>query len=196
MRFFLSVFLLLFFSASAFAQSTMEYATLTSGITAAAKAAEKDKNSQDKRKETVPEATIEEGANSAAMATGEIIKKLNEKSLYGLSSRLIPDGDVTGLQNTSALAVQESPEVKRTEPERAAVLSEKTEEKTTAGGPEKEISPEAVSIENGSQVKVTLKGGHAVTGKLVENRDDRIQVETSGVPLTYFKEEIEKTESL
>jgi hypothetical protein len=57
--------------------------------------------------------------------------------------------------------------------------------------PEPETKPAVAEGEKGL-VKVYLKSGQVIEGKLVEQGDDHVKVEAEGIVVTYFNEEIDK----
>lgn len=188
----LILFLLFFFIFVAMTegQSTLEYSTLTSGITPAAKA-EEGKENRGRETSDKPVKVFDEGLYAVSGTVADILSgkiEIPAESQYASNIREVQKGPEQGP---------------------APVVPEK--EKTAAPGqnqePEapKEEKPAAVqtvdadgfsSIEPGRDVKVHMKDGHVIEGAVVNAAFDRVQVETSGVQLTYFREEIKKIQLL
>ncbi|MFH0941247.1 MAG: hypothetical protein V1840_05270 [Candidatus Omnitrophota bacterium] len=56
----------------------------------------------------------------------------------------------------------------------------------------KTAAVEAAAENESGLIKVYLKSGQVIEGKLVEQGDDRVKVESNGIVVTYFNEEIDK----
>ncbi len=131
------------------AQSTLEYSTLISSVSAAASKAAA-KSAEDESKD------VYKGAAQAMTKSA---------SLLGQAG--------SGTQTPASIA----PEAQKTE-----TGPEIIQEAQTSGQKPK------------LAVKVYLKNGSVIEGNLIEQKEDHIKVDTSGIPVTYFNEEIDKIE--
>ncbi|MFA5038664.1 MAG: hypothetical protein WC732_03180 [Candidatus Omnitrophota bacterium] len=187
---YLTGFLIFLFSAGfALAQSTVEYATLSTGMTAAAKAAQQEDQAQGGEQEG-PQARVSqedgfEPQEEASTLTGEALKRIY--------------GDSQGFSATSASLFGQGSGKEQLEPvpldEAVPALSPSQGHKMIEFEEEKESLP-VPAAEGGAAVKLHLKDGHIIEGKIVEASAEQIKVDTEGVGLTYFKEEIENIEYL
>ena len=60
------------------------------------------------------------------------------------------------------------------------------------GSPAQNENPS--NTQTGSSVRIYLKNGRIIQGKLVEQKDDHLKVDLEGVTVTFFKEEIDRIE--
>jgi hypothetical protein len=166
---------------AAWAQSTLEYTALTGAVTAAAAAEEeKPKDSGDKG----------EGAgqdNTAADVAGEAIAKIYGESSEALSTKgaalLGQLGGPSQAQEATA-AAQDAP---RTAEPRMIEFEDQE-------GPPADEEKGAADAPAGQGLRIFLKDGHVVEGKLLEEAGGHYRIQTGGLDLTYFKDEIQKTE--
>ncbi len=63
---------------------------------------------------------------------------------------------------------------------------------TSAQPPSAEPEDEPVAEDESENVKVYLESGQVIEGKLIERGDDYVKVESNGIVVTYFNEEIDK----
>ncbi len=137
------------------AQSTLEYSTLISSVSAAASKAKKEKGKDGAR---------QEGQESSGIPG--MVSDATQK-VYGESSQLMSKsasmlGQVGGGMQAAQTDTARTPEVKPAS----------QEAKTT----------------------VYLKNGSVIEGNIVERKDDYIKIDTAGILVTYFKEEIDRIE--
>lgn len=69
-------------------------------------------------------------------------------------------------------------------------------EKEFTSSPEEFSSKKHGSLRVGSRVKILLKSNDSVEGEVVEEAEDYVKVDTVGIPLTYFKDDIERIEQI
>jgi len=143
-------------------QSTLEYAGLITRQAAAS--ANKDKDSQSKG----PSVSADPASDLASQA----LKKTYSDSAALLSKTSSMLGNVGG------------PSLKKEEKSEPKVKPEKVEIK--------EALEEVQEIKEGQTADIHLKNGKTVTGKLVKQNENSIELECEGVALTYFNDEIEK----
>ncbi len=156
------------------AQSAAEYSALTEAVTAAA-AAKKAEG-----------AGAEERTGRESHAAGEAVTKIYGEGGEALSAK--GDALLKQLGGTpqADAAAESSP---RTAEPRMIEFEDQGGPAAGGGGKNGETE-----IPAGQGIRVYLKDGHVIEGKLLEETDARCQVQTGGVPLTYFKDEIQKTE--
>jgi hypothetical protein len=163
--FFSSVFFLAL-SSSVFAQSMAEYGLLTASVAAAA-AAKKSKGQQ---------GTQAEGTDAT---TGMMSK------VYGDSADALNKG--------GALLGQVGEGFGTPSKEQAPEPTE--EKKEEAAPPKEEVTPKeeaAPPKEENNLTKLYLKSGSVIEGTVVEKDDNHVKLESFGIAVTYFTEEIEK----
>lgn len=162
------------------AQSATEYSALTEAVTAAAAA----------KKEKPDGAGAEEGAgqesHAAADAAGGAVTKIYGEDGEALSAKGAALLKQLGGTPQADAAAESSP--RTAEPK---MIEFEDLGGPAAGGGGKKNEAE---IPAGQGIRIYLKDGHVVEGKLLEEADGRCQVQTGGVSLTYFKDEIQKTE--
>lgn len=165
------------------AQSTLEYTALTGAVAAAAAAKkEKPKNSEEETEGTGQSKTAADVAGEAmAKMYGEGAGVLSSKGA-GFLSRI---GGVPGAQEATAAAENGT----RTAQPRLIEFEEQDRAAGSAGGPKG-----AAEAPAGLGIRVFLKDGHVVEGKLLEESADHYRVQTGGLDLTYFQEEIDRVE--
>jgi|GEM_PF-1089999 len=163
------------------AQSTLEYTALTGAVTAAAAA------KKEKPKDSGGE---EEGAgqgSTAADVAGQAIAKIYGESSEALSTKgaalLGQLGGPSQTQEATA-AAQDAP--------RTAELKmiEFEDQDEPPAGEKKGVA----DVPAGHGLRIYLKDGHVVEGELLEEKGDHYRIQTGGLGLTYFKDEIQKTE--
>ena len=160
---------LLAFSSSAMAQSMLEYSALQ---TAVAGAAAKDKDEKGQEGE---DASSPGGSTLAGQAT---------RQLYGQTAGLMTrEGAVLG-QVGSGIAA----------PGPSVPASFAAGRK--APGEAKATEPESTEIAGEPEVKVFLKDGTVVEGRLLERADKHVRIDVVGVPVTYFNEDIARIEEI
>jgi hypothetical protein len=166
------------------AQSTLEYTALAEAVTAAA-AADKEKPKDSGNEE--------QGAdfqgNRAADVAGEAISKIYGESSEALSARgtaLL--GRLGGMPQAAEAAVGAQAPGRTAEPR---MIEFEGQGDSAAVADEKKDGPE---IPAGQGIRIYLKDGHVVEAKRLEEGRDRYRVQAGGVDLTYFKDDIEKTE--
>ncbi|MDD5019977.1 MAG: hypothetical protein PHH75_00340 [Candidatus Omnitrophica bacterium] len=178
----ISFFCLFAFCDGVLAQSTLEYTTLTGGMAAAAKAG--------RQKARV--SNEEEAAGSGGDASGivgEAMTQLYSESGQALASKgprfLSQVGSGPAAQNAVSGTGEEAG------PSSGAKVITFEEDAAGTGPDEAQGDEAAVS---GQKVRVHFKSGPVIEGRLVEERENDVRVESEGIILTYFKEEIAKVE--
>jgi len=163
------------------AQSTLEYTALTGAVTAAAAAEEeKPKDSGDGG----------EGAgqdNTAADVAGEAIAKIYGESGEALSTKGAALLGRLGGTPQAQEAMAAAPDAPRTAELKMIEFEEQQE-------PPADGEKGADDVSAGQGLRIYLKDGHIVEGKLLEETGDHYRIQTGGLDLTYFKDEIQKTE--
>lgn len=163
------------------AQSTLEYTALTGAVTAAAAAKE------EKPKDSGGEGEEAGQGNRAADVAGEAIAKIYGESGEALSTKgaaLLGQLGGTPQAQESAAAAQDAPRTAELK-----MIEFEDQEEPPAG--EKKGAADAPA---GQGLRIYLKDGHVVEGKLLEEAGDHYRIQTGGLSLTYFKDEIQKTE--
>jgi hypothetical protein len=171
---------LLSFSGLSFAQSTLEYSILTSGQGALGA-----KNVKDKKSAQGQEAAAE-GQNSVAGAASNVIQQGVDAALTRGSTLLGQAG--AGLHGPQAALLKKPAE---TVSSPAPEVSDQGSTQKTDKKPEKPAADE----ENSSLDKVYLRSGQVISGTLVEQNDQSVKLNTEGVVVTYFPQEVEKVVS-
>lgn len=164
--YFMAIFLLL--SGLAEAQSTLEYATLTETVAAAAKV----------KKEKIQNQSQEE-SQASSWGTSNVASGMMTK-LYGESGQAMSSkaGSLLGQLGSPTLPKQTN--------------SENKDSMITNTNPVQNETPS--NAQTDSTVKIYLKNGRIIQGKLVEQKDDHLKVDLEGVTVTFFKEEIDRIE--
>ena len=165
------------------AQSTLEYSTLISSVSAAASKAKKEKGKDGAR---------QEGQESSGIPG--MVSDATQK-VYGESSQLMSKsasilGQVGGGMQAAQAQTPQAPEITPAPQETQATEPETKETPATKTTPEEKTSEEKKE----PLTKVYLKNGSVIEGNIVERKDDYIKIDTSGIPVTYFKEEIDRIE--
>ena len=157
-------------SSVAQAQSTLEYSTLISAVGAAGSSAKKEK-SKDQNEQGQGESSNTAAAGIGAGIVGPAIQKVYGDT-EGVLSR---SGSMMGQIGSSAPA----------NPQNLTVAPET-----------KPVSPsiEKASVPSNVNVKVYLKSGNIIEGKIVGQDDHSVKIDTDGIPVTYFNEEISRIE--
>lgn len=170
-------------SEAAMAQTTLEYGALVGGVTAATEAKKEKSKDQDQG-----ESRSSSGASGLA---GQTMSKLyGESSQVMLSKTSSLLGQVGGGGSSEQTNSTVSKEI--TAPAQKTKIIESDEKDSTAVPQAPSSSPS--DTEAGSSVKVHLKSGSIIQGKKVEQKDGYIKIDTSGIVVTYFNEEIEQIE--
>ncbi|WP_128699193.1 hypothetical protein [Candidatus Velamenicoccus archaeovorus] len=162
------------------AQSAAEYSALTEAVAAAAAA------KKEKPEGTGAEKRAGRESPTAADAAGEAVTKAYGEDGEAFSAK--GDTLLKQLGGTPQADASAESSPRTAEPR---MIEFEDRDGPAAGGGGKNGEAE---IPAGQGIRVYLKDGHVVEGKLLEEADGRCQVQTGGVSLTYFKDEIQKTE--
>lgn len=183
-RFLCSLIIFIVFSGVTRAQSTLEYATLTGSVAAAAKA-NKEKAQNQNQEESQASST---GASDSDWVGGTMAK------LYGENSQVMSSkaGSLLGQIGGGALSNQTRPVTipEITTSSQETKITEPENKNPTAAN----LAPSSLNTQTDSSVKVYLKSGHVVKGKIAEQRDNYIKIDLDGIMVTFFKEEIDRIE--
>ncbi len=153
--------------AAARAQSTLEYGALVTGVAAAAKGKGDHKDGGQGQGEQGPAASGASGL-AAGVMTG-----LYGQSAQAMSSR---SGSLIGQLGGGPEAQIPAPETSQ------------------ANGPQGAVVQDTPKTVAGTDVTVYLKSGNVIKGTVTEQTDAYVQVDCAGIPVTYFKEEIDHIE--
>ncbi len=178
-------FFVVFFTATfiAKAQSTLEYSTLTSALGGALAGGEGNKKEEGKD-------SSQQGQGGATGLVGGATSRLYGESAGAMSSKA---GSLLGQVGSGFGARQAESSAATSGANKAKIMEFENEKTGTAkAAGEFQIS----GGESQPYVKVYLKNGSIVEGVLLERRSDSIRVETAGVGVTYFSEEISKIEEV
>ncbi len=166
------------------AQSTLEYTALTEAVTAAA-AANKEKPKDSGNEEQVADSRGDRGADVA----GEAISKIygdSGKALSAKGTALL--GRLGGMPQAAEATAAAQGAPRTAEPR---MIEFEGRDDPAAGTDEKK---NGLELPAGQGIRIYLKDGHVVEAKLLEEGQGHYRVQAGGVDLTYFKDEIQKTE--
>ena len=181
MLLFIAISLML--SEAAKAQTTLEYGALVGSVTAATEAKKEKSKGQDQEEP--------QSSSGASGLAGQTMSKL-----YGESSQVMSSKGSSLLEQVGGGGLSEqtdsttSKEIRTPAQKTKIIESEKKDSTTVPQAPSQTPSDTEVD----SSVKVHLKSGSIIQGKKVEQKDDYIKIDTSGIVVTYFNEEIEQVE--
>ncbi len=170
------VLLYLMGAAPVWAQSMLEYGALLTATGAAGAAASKDK---DEEKEG--EGDKDKGPSSAGGLIGSTASRLYGQSMQTAAQR---GGALLG-QLGHGVAMPASPAAKEEAASRGAAVSSAPAQPT--GEPEPFLETPEPGL-----VKIILKTGTVIEGRLVEQTNDFIRLESAGVVVTFFSDEISR----
>lgn len=153
-------------SSVAQAQSTLEYSTLISAVGAAGSSAKKEKT-KDQNQQGQGEASSTTAPGAGII--GSALQKLHSDTQSVLSRSGSMMGQIGSGTPANPQNLTVAPEIKP-------------------------VSPVAAAKSGPSKVKVYLKSGHTIEGTIIGQDDRSIKIDTDGVPVTYFNEEISRIE--